>query len=107
MNHTGTHQRAFNIPFWPPNFTPRGSCTLSEAFEIIKNTDHVNLTGCCSHNSYNKIQVKSLTFKKFANELKEDCEKLCLQCILAGKMDFKDPCEVQEHRADYKVMVGI
>jgi hypothetical protein len=79
--------------------------TLSTGIDIIKNFEKVPVSKICNHVS--PVKAKPSVFKDFANDLTENCMKLCLKCIMAGKMDSKDQCEDELHQADYKVMAGM
>lgn len=105
-HHIIALQKTFEIPFWPPAFTPHGSWNLLKTFSAIRNiNDQTLYSGPCGHR-VGTVVVKSASFKQFADDLEGDCMKLCLGCIEAGKMDFTYECKNEAHKADLKAMTG-
>lgn len=95
--------KAFKVPFWPPQFAPRGTLTLFTALHTIVGLERMSVVTACSHSSRTK-EVHPSAFKAFANDIQDECTKLCMGCILQGKMDFMDECKSEEHRAEFKVL---
>lgn len=91
-------ERAFDIPFWPPELGRYGQ-DVSHALERIRTIGTVRFHAVTCEHTGEKDAVTTAEVMGFAEKVEEMCEGLCLRCVKEGERDLAAKCTEVQHEA--------